>query len=45
MGGAQFLALQAVLTVVRPTAVLTGLCVLRLSKLLDWAKKGHRDRI
>ena len=45
LAGAQFRALQTVLTVVLPNAVLTGLCVLPLSKLFDWAKKGHRDRI
>ena len=43
--GAQYGGLKTLLTVVLPCAVATGLCVLPFRKLLDWSKKGHRDRI
>lgn len=45
IGGAGYGGLLRILTVALPSAVLTGLCVLPLSALLRWAKKGHRDRI
>lgn len=43
--GARGGVLQTLFTVVLPSAVITGLCVLPLGALLGWAKKGHRDRI
>ena len=45
IGGAGYGGMLRMLTVALPCAVLTGLCVLPLSALLRWAKKGHRDRI
>ncbi len=45
LAGAHSGFVSTFLTAVLPSAVLTGLCVLPLCKLFDWAKKSHRDRI
>ncbi len=45
LAGAHYGTGSTFLAEVLPSAVLTGLCVLPLCKLFDWAKKSHRDRI
>ena len=43
--GARFHLVRTLALAVLPSAVLTGLCVLPLVKLFDWAKINRRDRI
>ena len=43
--GARFQLLRTLAVEVVPSGVLTGLCVLPVVKLLDWAKINRRDRI
>lgn len=45
LAGAHYGALTAILTKALPSAVLTGLFVLPLTALFEYAKKSHRDKI
>lgn len=45
LSGAHFGGITTVLTVLLPSAVLTGLLVLPLTAILNYSKKSHRDRI
>ena len=45
LAGAHFQPVITILTRVLPSAVLTGLFVLPLSALFEYAKKSHRDKI